>query len=257
MLEKFILRGRLSMKNIKLIIEYDGSRYKGWQRLGDSDMTIQGKLEEVLSKMTGERVEVFGSGRTDAGVHALMQVANFKTNTQLSTKEILDYCYRYLPDDIVVRKVKKANDRFHSRYSVKSKIYLYKILNHPYHNPFTRKYITHIPERLNIKDMEDASSYLIGEHDFSSFTTAKSKKKSRVRKIYSIDINKEENIVEIIIGGSGFLHNMMRIIVGTLIDVGLGKLESEEVMEILNKKDRKLAGPTAPAKGLFLYDVEY
>ncbi|WP_432661782.1 tRNA pseudouridine(38-40) synthase TruA [Wukongibacter baidiensis] len=245
------------MKNIKLIVQYDGSRYKGWQRLGDSDMTVQGKLEDVLSKMTGEKVEIFGSGRTDAGVHALMQMANFKTNSELSSKEILDYCYRYLPDDIVVKKVRKADDRFHSRYSVKRKRYLYKILNYQLHDPFTRKYITHIPENLNIKAMEKAANYLVGEHDFSSFTTAKSKKKSRVRTIYDIDINKEDKIVEIMINGSGFLHNMVRIIVGTLIEVGLGRLKPEKVLHILNKKDRKLAGPTAPAKGLFLYDVEY
>lgn len=245
------------MKNIKLIVQYDGSRYKGWQRLGDSDMTVQRKLEDVLSKMTGEKVEIFGSGRTDAGVHALMQVANFKTNSELSTNEILDYCYRYLPDDIVVKKVKKVDDRFHSRYSVKKKRYLYRILNHPYHDPFTRKYITHVPESLNIKAMEKAANHLVGEHDFSSFTTAKSKKKSRVRKIYDIDINQEHKIVEIMISGSGFLHNMVRIIVGTLIEVGLGKMNTEEVLDILNKKDRRLAGPTAPARGLFLYDVEY
>ncbi|WP_432405220.1 tRNA pseudouridine(38-40) synthase TruA [Wukongibacter sp. M2B1] len=245
------------MKNIKLIVQYDGSRYKGWQRLGDSDMTVQRKLEDVLSKMTGEKVEIFGSGRTDAGVHALMQVANFKTNSELSTNEILDYCYRYLPDDIVVKKVKKVDDRFHSRYSVKRKRYLYRILNHPYHDPFTRKYITHVPESLNIKAMEKAANHLVGEHDFSSFTTAKSKKKSRVRKIYDIDINQEHKIVEIMISGSGFLHNMVRIIVGTLIEVGLGKMNTEEVLDILNKKDRRLAGPTAPARGLFLYDVEY
>ncbi len=245
------------MKNIKLIVQYDGSRYKGWQRLGDSDMTVQGKLEDVLSKMIGEKVEVFGSGRTDAGVHAFMQVANFKTNSQLSTKEILDYCYRYLPDDIVVKKVETAEDRFHSRHSAKSKRYLYRILNHQYHDPFTRKHVTHIQEILNIEAMEKAASYIIGEYDFSSFTTAKSKTKSRVRKIYDIDINKEGKVVEIMISGNGFLHNMMRIIVGTLIEVGLGRLKPGAVLDILNKKDRKLAGPTAPAKGLFLYDVEY
>jgi len=245
------------MRNVKLTIQYDGTRYKGWQRLGNSQMTIQGKIEDVLSKMTGEKIEIFGSGRTDAGVHALNQSANFKTNCQMTAREILDYCYRYLPEDIVVKKVEKVDDKFHARYNVKSKRYLYRIYNYKYHDPFMRKYITHIPEKLNIADMKTAAGYLIGEHDFSSFTAAKSKKKSRVRKIYDINISKEDNIIEIMIHGNGFLHNMVRIIVGTLIEVGSGRMEGEEVLKVLNKKDRRLAGPTAPSKGLFLYNVEY
>lgn len=245
------------MKNIKLTIQYDGTRYKGWQRLGEGQMTIQGKMEDVLSKMTGEKIEIFGSGRTDAGVHALNQVANFKTNSEMTTKEILDYCYRYLPDDIVVKKVEKAHEKFHARYNVKSKKYLYRIWNYKYHDPFIRKHVTQIPQSLNINDMKKAASYLIGEYDFSSFTTAKSKKKPRVREIFGIDINKEGKIIEIIFEGSGFLHNMVRIIVGTLIEIGLGRMKPDEILDILNKKDRKFAGPTAPAKGLFLYDVEY
>lgn len=245
------------MRNIKLIIQYDGTRYKGWQRLGDSQMTIQGKIEDVLSKMTGEDIEIFGSGRTDAGVHALNQVANFKTNCKMTNNEILDYCYRYLPDDIVVKKVERASEKFHARYNVASKKYLYRIWNHKYHDPFMRKYIAHIPETLNLVNMRKAATCLVGEHDFSSFTTAKSKKKSRVRKVFAIDITKDDNIIEIMVEGSGFLHNMVRIIVGTLIEVGLGRMKPEEVSKILNKKDRGLAGPTAPAKGLLLYDVEY
>lgn len=245
------------MRNIKLIIQYDGTRYKGWQKLGDSQMTIQGKIEDVLSIMAGENIETFGSGRTDAGVHALNQVANFKTSCEMTTKEILDYCYRYLPDDIVVKKVERTGEKFHARYNVKSKKYLYRIWNNKYHDPFIRKHITHIPETLNIANMRKAALYLVGEHDFTSFTTAKSKKKSRARKIFDIDINKDGNSIEIMVQGSGFLHNMVRIIAGTLIEVGLGRMKPEEVSKILNKKDRSLAGPTAPAKGLFLYNVEY
>lgn len=245
------------MRNIKLIIQYDGSRYKGWQRLGDSQMTIQGKIEDVLSKMAEENIEIFGSGRTDAGVHAFNQIANFKTSCQMTNYEILDYCYRYLPDDIVVKKVEKANEKFHARYNVERKKYLYRIWNHKYHDPFIRKYITHIPETLNLVNMRKAATCLVGEHDFTSFTTAKSKKKSRVRKIFEIDINKDDNIIEMMVEGSGFLHNMVRIMVGTLIEVGLGRMKPEEVSKILNKKDRSKAGPTAPAQGLFLYDVEY
>lgn len=245
------------MKNIKLTIQYDGTRYKGWQRLGDNQMTIQGKIEDVLSRMTQEKIEVFGSGRTDAGVHALGQVANFKTRTQMTNGEILDYCYRYLPEDILVKNVERADERFHARYNVKRKRYLYRIWNHKYHDPFIRRYITHIPEKLNISDMKNAGGYLIGKYDFSSFTGAKSKKKSRVREVYGIDINKENETIEIFIEANGFLHNMVRIIVGTLIEVGTGKMKPEEVLNILNKRDRKLAGPTASPKGLFLYDVEY
>lgn len=245
------------MTNIKLTICYEGTRYKGWQRLGNNEMTIQGKLEDVLSKMTGEKIEIFGSGRTDAGVHALMQVANFQTDSEMTTKEIQDYCYRYLPDDIVVKKVEKAHEKFHSRYNVKSKSYVYKIYNGKYHDPFTRKHITHVSESLNIAQMKRAADLLTGEHDFSSFTSAKSKKKSRVREIYDIEINKNDKSIEIILRGNGFLHNMVRIIVGTLIEVGLGRMKPDEVLKILNKKDRKFAGPTAPAKGLFLHSVEY
>ncbi|MCT4562861.1 MAG: tRNA pseudouridine(38-40) synthase TruA [Maledivibacter sp.] len=245
------------MGNIRLIIQYDGSRYKGWQRLGDGQMTIQGKLEDVLSKMTEENVELFGSGRTDAGVHALNQVANFNTSCEMTTNEILDYCYRYLPDDIVVKRVERASGKFHARYNVRRKKYLYKIWNHKYHDPFMRKHITHIEETLNIDNMRKAASYFIGEHDFTSFTTAKSKKKSRVRKVFEVDITKDNNIIAITVQGSGFLHNMVRIMVGTLIEVGVGRMRPEEVAKILNKKDRSKAGPTAPAQGLFLYDVEY
>ncbi len=245
------------MRNIKLTISYDGTRYKGWQRLGNSEMTIQGKIEDVLSKMTGKNVEIIGSGRTDGGVHALMQVANFRTKSKMSNNEILEYLYKYLPEDIVVKKVESANEKFHARYNVKSKSYLYKIWNYRYHNPLIRKHINHIPERLNISEMKKAARLFIGEHDFSSFTSAKSKKKSRVREVYGIDINKEDEIIEIIIRGNGFLHNMVRIMVGTLLEVGLDRMKSDEVLEILDKKDRRLAGPTAPAKGLYLYSIEY
>jgi len=245
------------MRNVKLTISYDGTRYRGWQRLGNSDMTIQGKIEDVLSRMTGKKVEIIGSGRTDGGVHALMQVANFKTNVHMTNNEILEYCYNYLPEDIVVKRVENANEKFHSRYNVKSKSYLYRIWNHRYHDPFNRKHITHIPERLNIAEMKKAANLLVGELDFSSFTSAKSKKKSRVREIYDIDINKKDEIIEIIVRGNGFLHNMVRIMVGTLIEVGLDRMKSDEVLEILNKKERKFAGPTASAKGLYLYSIEY
>ncbi|KXZ40225.1 tRNA pseudouridine38-40 synthase [Alkalithermobacter thermoalcaliphilus JW-YL-7 = DSM 7308] len=245
------------MRNIKLSIKYDGSRYKGWQKLGKTDMTIQTKIENVLSKMTGENIELIGSGRTDAGVHAICQVANFKTSTTMSLQSMLDYMYKYLPEDIVVFDIEEVNERFHSRYNAKSKKYVYKIWNDKYHNPFFRKYYEHIDKQLDIQLMRQGASFLIGEHDFSSFKSSKSQKKSSIRTIYSIDIQKEDCLIYITIHGNGFLHNMVRIIVGTLIEVGLSIKKPEDVKYILEKKDRSLAGPTASAKGLYLLDVEY
>ena len=179
------------MTNIKLYIQYDGSKYNGWQKQKENDNTIQGKIENVLSRMTGENISLIGSGRTDAGVHANMQVANFHTNFQGSIDDILNYCYEYLPKDIVVYDAFYVNERFHSRLNVKKKKYTYKICNKKFHDVFSRKYSYHIPEALNIKAMKEATTYLVGRHDFASFTAARSKKKSTVRTLYSIDFMQE------------------------------------------------------------------
>ncbi|HHV30754.1 tRNA pseudouridine(38-40) synthase TruA [Acetivibrio mesophilus] len=245
------------MKNMKMILQYDGSRYQGWQRLGDSDRTIQGKIEKVLSVMTGEDIEVIGSGRTDAGVHAIRQVANFHTESSMVPEAMLDYCYRYLPEDIVVLDMQEVDKMFHSRYNAKAKKYLYRIWNDRFHNPFYRKYACHIPNCLDIDSMRQAARFLIGEHDYTSFTTLKSKKKSKVRRVYSIDIEIKDKIIDIIFYGNGFLYNMVRIMTGTLIEVGLGKISPDAMENILSGKDRSLAGYTAPSNGLFLYEVEY
>ncbi|GAA0705103.1 tRNA pseudouridine(38-40) synthase TruA [Paraclostridium ghonii] len=245
------------MRNIKITIEYDGSRYKGFQRLNDSENTIQGKIESVLSKMADEKIEIIGSGRTDMGVHAHNQVANFKTSSNLSIKKINEYLNKYLPEDIVIKKVEEVEDRFHSRYNVKQKVYLYKINNSKTQDVFLRKYSTHIEKPLDIELMKKASEYLVGEHDFTSFASSKSKKKSNVREIYSITINKNKDIIDIFVEGNGFLYNMVRIIVGALIDVGLHKKTPEDVKIMLDKKDRSEASDTAPAKGLYLYSVKY
>jgi tRNA pseudouridine38-40 synthase len=245
------------MRNMKLVIEYDGTKYNGWQRLGDTDNTIQAKLEGVLSKMTGENIEVIGSGRTDAGVHAYHQVANFKTHSPMSIYEIRDYCNQYLPQDIVVKEVKKVDDRFHAQYNAKSKKYLYRLWIGRIPTAFQRKYTYYIPQRLNIEAMREAAGYLIGEHDFLAFSSVKSKKKSTVREIYSIDIDTEESELKIMFHGNGFLHNMVRILVGTLIEVGLGQMKVEEITQIMEGKVRAQAGVTAPAQGLFLYEVNY
>lgn len=245
------------MRNIKLTIQYDGSRYKGFQRLKDNDNTIQGKIEDVLTRMTEEKIEIIGSGRTDMGVHAYKQVANFKTNSNLSVEKMNDYLYKYLPEDIVIKDIYEVDDRFHARYNAKGKVYLYKINNTKHHDVFLRKYTTHIEKPLDIEAMKEASKYLIGEHDFTSFASSKSKKKSNVREIYSITINKNKEVIDIFVEGNGFLYNMVRIIVGALIDVGLHRKSPEDIKEMLERKDRSQASDTAPAKGLYLYSVKY
>jgi len=245
------------MRNIKIVIEYDGTKYKGWQRLGDSDNTIQHKIETVLSKMAGENIEITASGRTDAGVHATNQVANFRTEATMPTHKMRSYCYEYLPEDIVVKTVEEVDMNFHARYNAKVKKYVYNICNNKAHNVFDRKYEYHIPQPLNIEKMRKASEYLIGEHDFQSFTTLKTKKKSTVRNIYTINIVNEDGNIEISIQGNGFMKNMVRLIVGTLIEVGLGERPADGINDILDKKERKFSGHIAPAKGLFLDEVDY
>lgn len=245
------------MRNIKITIQYDGTRYKGWQRQPDLDSTIQGKLEILLSKITGEKIEIIGSGRTDAGVHAENQVANFKTACDLSLDYIMEKCYEYLPLDIVIKDIEEVEESFHARYSAVGKKYVYKICNRKYHDVFNRKYSCHIGEKLDIDSMKKACSLLIGEKDFKSFTTLKSKKKSTVRHIYSIDIFENNGDIDIVYKGNGFLRNMVRIITGTLIEVGLHKREVKEIEDILNKKERSAAGYLAPPEGLFLMKVYY
>ncbi|WP_099189127.1 tRNA pseudouridine(38-40) synthase TruA [Tepidibacter mesophilus] len=245
------------MRNIKITIKYDGSKYKGWQRLKTSDSTIQSKIEAVVSKMTNEEIEIIGSGRTDAGVHAIAQIANFKTNSKMNLSEMHEYLYNYLPQDIVIINIEEVDIRFHSRYNAISKTYLYKIDNNKIHDPFLRKYTTHIPHKLNLDNMKKASEHLIGEHDFSSFKSSKSKKKSNIRTINSIEIEEENGFINIKINGNGFLHNMVRIIVGTLIDIGHGKFKPDYMKNILESKDRSIAGSTAYSQGLCLYKVNY
>ncbi|QEK11036.1 tRNA pseudouridine(38-40) synthase TruA [Crassaminicella thermophila] len=245
------------MRNIKLTIEYDGSKYNGWQRLGNTENTIQFKIESVLSRMTGENIEVIASGRTDAGVHALNQVVNFKTNKILSSEYIRDYCNKYLPKDIVIKDAEEVDDRFHARYNAKSKKYLYRIWTGEIPTAFHRKYTYYIPHYLDIEAMKKASSYFIGKHDFKAFSSVKSKKKSTIREIYEINIKEEGKEIQMMFHGNGFLYNMVRIMVGTLIEVGEGKRRPEEIEEIINTKVRQNAGPTAPAQGLFLYQVYY
>lgn len=245
------------MRNIKITIAYDGTRYNGWQRQDNTDNTIQGKLEVLLSKMTGENVEIHGSGRTDAGVHSLGQVFHFHTECRMTTEDIMAYMNEYLPMDIGVLEVRNASERFHSRLNVKRKTYCYHIWNSPVPNVFERKYSYQIPERLDVDKMKKAAEYLIGTHDFKSFCANKRMKKSTVRMIESIQFMEEGDMLKIRYRGNGFLYNMVRILTGTLIEVGKGEREPEDMKRVLVSMDREQAGFTAPPQGLFMEKVEY
>lgn len=245
------------MRNLKMTIVFDGSKYKGWQRQKDNDLTIQGKLETVLSKMTEEDIQLVGCGRTDSGVHAENYIANFHTKSALSTNRILDYLYEYLPEDIGVKSIEDVAERFHARYNVKSKTYVYRINTNKFRDVFNRKYTYHLAEKLNLTEMRKASEILIGSHDFQSFTNSRNSDKSTNRTINYINIIETKGLLAIEVNGNGFLWNMVRIIVGTLIEVGKGKLKPVDVEKILNEKKRWEAGPLAQAKGLFLRDVQY
>jgi tRNA pseudouridine38-40 synthase len=245
------------MRNLKMTIQYDGSRYRGWQKQKDVDLTIQSKIENVLSKMTGEDIQVIGCGRTDTGVHAENYIANFHTNYDAAIEDMLDYLYEYLPEDIVVKDMKDTSERFHARYNVKAKTYVYSINNNKYRDVFNRKYTYHVAEELDLNEMKIAAEALIGTHDFQSFTSLKPETKSTIRTINYINIIDKSNMIEIEINGNGFLINMVRIITGTLLEVGKGNLKASELERILKEKKRSEAGPTAAAKGLRLKDIQY
>ncbi len=245
------------MLNYKITVQYDGTRYNGWQRLGNDANTIQGKIEDILSKMVGHRVEINASGRTDKGVHALGQVANFKINTDLTLNEIKDYLNRYLPEDIAVTDICQVDDRFHSRLCVKSKTYVYRINNSNVPNVFGHKYMYTVEEKLDLDAMRKTAVLFEGTHDFIGFSSLKKNKKSTVRTIYKISVDKVDDEITITVNGNGFLYNMVRIIAGTILEVGLGKRTPESVLEIFEHKVRSEAGKTLPAKGLTLLDIDY
>ncbi|MGM0125963.1 tRNA pseudouridine(38-40) synthase [Enterococcus sp. AZ194] len=245
------------MRNIKLTIEYDGKRYLGWQRLGDSDKTIQGKIESVIAQMTGETIEIIGSGRTDAGTHARGQVANFKTETELSVEAMRTFFNRYLPRDIVVKEVEEVADRFHARYNAQGKQYSYYVWNHEVPSALNRNYSFHVAQPLDREKMKQACEKLIGTHDFIGFSALKKTKKSTTRTIRQLTIQEEGDQLHFVFEGNGFLHKMVRILTGTLIEIGLGKLDVSVIDEVLESKVRKDAGETVPAHALFLDRVEY
>lgn len=246
------------MATYKMTVAYDGTRYNGWQIQRSTDNTIQGKLSAVLSKMTGSMVEVHGSGRTDAGVHARGQVASFEIDGNYSPAEILAYLNRYLPDDIAVLTVDRADSRFHARLSCRQKTYRYRIHTSIVPDVFNRKYVyTYLDKPLNVGLMRRAAEQLIGKHDFKAFCGNPHFKKSSVRTIFSININDDANGITLDFTGDGFLQNMVRILTGTLIEVGNGNIPADSMSDILSSQDRQSAGFTAPPQGLTLMGAEY
>ncbi|SFL09185.1 tRNA pseudouridine38-40 synthase [Lachnospiraceae bacterium KH1T2] len=247
------------MKNYRFEIAYDGTRYYGWEHQPNVD-TIQGKIEKVLAEMCKADVsgiDITASGRTDAGVHAEDMTANVRLETELSEVGIRDYCNQYLPEDIRVLEVREAGERFHARYNATGKTYRYTIFDGPVKPVFDRRFYTPIDERLDVNKMREAAAYIIGEHDFKSFCGNPKMKKSCVRIVDKVEIVRDGGYVRITVHGTGFLQNMVRIIAGTLIEVGLSKRLPESVKETIEAKDRQTAGYTAPAKGLMMIKADY
>ena len=265
-------------RNIKLILQYDGSRYGGWQKQGNNQNTIQGKLESILEKMTGEPAAVQGSGRTDAGVHALGQTANVQLNEdslknnknpeflkilnrfhgpEKLPEAVMAYLNQYLPEDIAVIQAEEVPGRFHSRLSAVSKTYLYRIDTAEKKNVFERKYVYGLGEPLDMEAMRQMGELLVGTHDFLGYSSLKKTKKSTVRTLQSIEIEQKGSVVEISFTGDGFLYNMVRILTGTLLEAGLHRRTPESAAEVFQSLEREQAGFTAPAEGLFLKCVQY
>ena len=243
--------------NYKLTIQYDGSRYDGWQRQGNTDNTIQGKIEGVLSRLTRECVEIHGAGRTDAGVHAEGQVASVKLSGKRPAAEVMAYLNQYLPEDIAVVDAQEADERFHARLTAVGKVYRYDIRLGSTPNVFRRKYQYRVAEPLDVAAMKKAAEYLTGTHDYRAFCSNKRYKKSTVRTVTAIEIAVNGADMSITFRGDGFLYNMVRILTGTLLEVGLGERKAEDMPSILESLDRTQAGKTAPAQGLTLVQVEY
>ncbi|MDD6200771.1 MAG: tRNA pseudouridine(38-40) synthase TruA [Firmicutes bacterium] len=244
------------MRNIRLELCYDGTRYRGWQRLTGVENTIQGKLEQTLSRILEEKIEISGSGRTDAGAHALYQVASFHTESSLPCHEILSRLRRYLPEDIGIYSCQEASPRFHARLNAKTKTYTYRIWNADTPCVFERRFVCILPERLDLEKMRAAAGLLLGEHDFSAFCANRKMKKSTVRRIDALDIRQEGSELRFTVTGNGFLYNMVRILVGTLLEVGLGQREISSIPALFGGK-REDAGYLVPAQGLCLTEVTY
>lgn len=245
------------MKNFVMKLCYDGSRYRGWQKQGNTDNTIQGKLESALSRLLDQTVELNGSGRTDAGVHAQCQAASFRADTDMQPEQLLKRLRELMPEDIGIISVEYAPPRFHARLSCTGKTYVYRVWNSDEPNVFERKYMSFVTETLDVEAMRLAARHLCGQHDFASFCTGKSTKKSTVRRVDRVEICRLGNELRFELSGEGFLYNMVRIIVGTLLEVGRGNIAPDDIERILAARDRSAAGPTAPAKGLCLSSLTF
>ena len=243
--------------NVKLTIQYDGTRYDGWQRQGNTDNTLQGRLEGVLSRMVGKPVEIQGAGRTDAGVHAQGQVASVHLPEGYTPQEVQNYLNRYLPEDVAVVDVVEVGERFHARLSATGKEYRYHIRMGSVPDVFARKYQYRVEEPLDLAAMERAAGYLTGKHDFRSFCGNRRFKKSTVREVFHIGVEVCGSDLTLVYRGDGFLYHMVRILTGTLLEVGLGQRTPESMVDILEARERTAAGKTAPAQGLVLQEVYY
>ena len=245
------------MRNFKIILQYEGTRYQGWQKQESTQNTIQGKLERLLTRLAGAPVEIQASGRTDAGVHAYGQTANFHMDTELSPQELMERINEYLPEDIGVIAIEEVPERFHSRLNAKGKTYRYRVLNSAVPHIFDRRYVYVCPEKLDVDAMKQAAARLCGTHDFKAFTSAKTSRKSTVRSLDSIDIERTGDEIWFSFSGNGFLFHMVRILMGTLLEVGSGKRRAEEMTALLGNGKREEAGPLVPACGLALMKVRY
>ncbi len=245
------------MNNYRLTLSYDGTRYRGWQRQGNTENTIQAKVEGALSRILGQAVEVSASGRTDAGAHAKMQVVSFRADTELEVQEILSRLRAALPEDIAADGLALAGPRFHARLSCTGKTYVYRVRCSAVQDVFARRYEYRIDCDPDTDAMRGAAEILLGEHDFTAFQSNKRMKKSAVRRIDAIDITRDGEELHFRVSGDGFLYNMVRIIVGTLLEVGAHRMTAADVEHALLSKRRENAGPTAPAQGLCLWDVRY
>jgi len=244
------------MRNLRLEICYDGTRYRGWQRLPGKDDTIQGKLETTLSRILGENIEISGSGRTDAGVHARGQVANFHCESTVGCDEILQQLRRYLPEDIGIYSCREVSPRFHARLNAKEKTYQYRVWNSEKPCVFERRFVTVVTDPLDVEKMRQAAGHFLGEHDFSAFCTNAKMKKSTVRFIRSLTVERVGEEIRVTVTGNGFLQNMVRIMVGTLLEVGRGERDADSIPALFGGK-RSEAGFLAPAQGLCLQEVDY
>ena len=245
------------MKRLKLILAYDGTRYDGWQRQGNTGNTIQGRIETLLTRALGTPTEIHGCGRTDAGVHARMQVCHFDVPDEEKPSDLLKTLRQYLPEDIAALSLAEADPRFHARLSCREKTYVYRVNTGDTQDVFRRRYELFLPERLDERAMEQAAALLTGTHDYRAFTNNHRTKKSTVRTVSAIRLTREGDRLSLWFTGDGFLYNMVRILAGTLLEVGEGRRRPEEMAGILDSLDRTKAGPLAPAHGLTLWEVTY